>query len=144
MASGVASAAPKPSRCFKSIGRMRLFMWRLRPDRGFIDGGLALLRHQTDPRLDVLGQILCVPGHAGESARAPCVEPGQSEEVNAGNRRHATHMDGLAASVENRQVDPTVIGAKADAPDDGCDAGRAIAERGTLLRWRPDGTIARL
>ena len=50
----------------------------------------------ADPRLDVLGEIFGVARHAGEAARAPGVEPGQPEEVDARHGRHAAHMGRVA------------------------------------------------
>ncbi len=53
-------------------------------------------------------------------------------------------MAGLAATVEYGQVDPAVVGAEADAPDDRSDPGRTVVERGALRRRHPDRAIARL
>jgi hypothetical protein len=73
------------SRCSASIDRRVLSMPRLRPDRSFVEGGLAFQRRQPDPGLDVLRQIFRVPRHAGKSARAPGIKPRQSEEVHTGD-----------------------------------------------------------
>src|SRR5207302_3512738 len=66
-----------------------------------------------------------------------------SEKIHARNRGHSPHVGRLAAP-ENRQVDPTVVGAKTDAPDNGGDASRTVVEFGPFLRWDPDRAIARL
>ena len=74
--------------------------------------------------LDVVCNKLCITPDAGETPRAPGVEPRQPEEIKSRHGGDAAHVRGLAAPVEHRQVDPAVVGAKADAPDDAGDAGR--------------------
>jgi len=91
-------------------------MVHLRPDRGFVEGGFAFRLRQSDPGFDVLSEILRVTRHAGEAAGAPGIEPGQPEEVHARHRSDASHVNRLAAAVEHWQIDPAVVGAKANAP----------------------------
>jgi hypothetical protein len=51
-------------------------------------------------------------------------------------------MGRLATAVEDRQVDPAVIGAEPDAPDDRGNACYAIIEFRPLLRRRLDRSVA--
>jgi len=79
----------------------------------------------------MLGEIFRVARHAREPARTPSVEPWQSEEVGAGNRGDPADMARLTAPIEDRKINPSVVGAKPDAPHDTGNAGGAETAKST-------------
>lgn len=50
----------------------------LAANRSFIKRGLSRGPRETSPGLDVFGEVLGVPRHSGEPARAPGIEPRQT------------------------------------------------------------------
>src|SRR5260370_7822047 len=53
-------------------------------------------------------------------------------------------MDRLDAAIEDRQINPAIVGAKADAPYDRRNPGGAIVEFGPLPWRRPHRAVASL
>src|SRR5258708_36621534 len=53
-------------------------------------------------------------------------------------------MDRLDAAIEDRQINPAIVGAKADAPYDRRNPGGAIGEFGPLPWRRPHRAVASL
>ena len=96
---------------------------------------------RTRTFLDVVYDKLRITPDADKPARAPSIEPRQAKEIHAMNRGNAAHMDGLDAAIEDRQVNPAIVSAKADAPHDRRDSGRAIVEFRSLPRRRPQRTV---
>src|SRR5689334_12721585 len=80
---------------------------------------------------------------AGEAARSPCMQPRQPDEIQARLRRDAANMRGIAASVEDRRVDPAEIRPEADAPDNRRDAACREIERRAFAFGPPHGCIRR-
>src|SRR5436305_1312516 len=79
------------------------------------------LRSACVERLDLIGDVLGVFSDPTDQRRAPRVLPRQAEEVQAGGVGHAAAMNGSALIVEDRCVDPRVIGLKPGGPDNGAD-----------------------
>ena len=70
-----------------------------------------------DPLGDVLGVVL----DPADQRRAARVLPGEAEEVEAGDIGDAAAVAQAPVLVEDRQLDPGVVGAIARRPDDGVD-----------------------
>src|SRR5947209_4763423 len=69
--------------------------------------------------LDLLGDIGGVIPNPADQRGASGVLPGQSEEIQAGGIGHAAAMNDTVVIVEDRRVDPGVIGAEPGGPQYG-------------------------
>jgi hypothetical protein len=66
---------------------------------------------------------------ARKASGTPGVKPRQAEEIDAIAIGHAARMLRLSGAVERRRVEPAKVRAKANAPEDGADAGAFKRER---------------
>src|SRR6187431_330357 len=89
-------------------------------ERLHVDGLHGFARRQR--LVDLAHDVARVRADAREATRAPGVEPGQADEIQPRDTRDAAALVGTAALVEHRYFHPAVVGAKADAPNDGGDA----------------------
>ena len=101
------------------------------------DSSKRQIRHRlaTVDNLEILNAPLRLPGAAGDQrsdvvtiphaavnqARCPVTEPWKSVEVKTGDRRNTVGVDGSSTAVQFQTLDPTKIGGKTGAPDDGVD-----------------------
>ena len=98
-------------------------------------GHVSWLPETRDP----LGQKRCVLPHPADESRAARVLPGETEEVEPRHIGYSAAMAEASVRVEDRKVDPRVIGPVARRPDDGVDLDLAAV----LERNRAPGSTGR-
>src|SRR5262245_20860918 len=69
-------------------------------------GAVAIQRLRGDP----LREVLRIIANTGQPARAPGVEPRQTQDVDALDRGDAADVTRVAATVEDRDLDPAPVG----------------------------------
>src|SRR4051812_36003937 len=94
-----------------------------------------LRRFRADPLSDELGVVF----DEADQRRAARVLPGLAEEVKARNLRDPAVVTQTAIFVEDRQLDPRVIGAVAGRPDDGVDLELAAVVEARSAGGRVEG-----
>ena len=79
--------------------------------------------------VDLVRDVLCVVLDPAEQRGASGVLPGQAEEIEPRRLRHAAPMHDATVPVEDRGINPRVVGPEARGPDDATDLElRAVAE----------------
>ena len=76
--------------------------------------------------------------NAEETPRPPSVKPTQTDEIEPFSVAYATVVNRAAKVVENINVDPSIVRAKPNRPQDGCDAFFLAVNRRYLAFRAPD------
>src|SRR4029453_9143559 len=70
---------------------------------------------------DPLGEKRSIVLHPADQRRAACPLPGEAEEVETGNVRDSATVSQASVLIDDRKIDPRIVGPVARGPDDRVD-----------------------